>query len=1212
MKIVRALSICTFLLSFAWAARALNPDRDIHQLAHRSWGAREGYPGRAQALAQTTDGFLWIGSDIGLFRFDGVHFESYVPRSGDRLPRISVQSLLALRDGGLWIAYGAYGYENEICLLLNGNVKCYGRTDGVVSIPTAIVRDHEGSLWANTETGVIRFSGTRWEQIGKDWNFPENVRTKTSTALFVDSRGTLWAGVNKTVLYLKHGSRRFEPTGAFAGYSTSIAEAPDGTIWLADSDSFVRPIGTSVGVKSAATAQCEAVETPEGQHAKCPSDDPLVVKVRSANDLFFDRNGSLWITTDSFGIVRVPHPERLKERPISKTGAGLQALTSKDGLSADYCVPVLEDREGNIWVAMRDGLDEFRDTALVPVTLPRWAIKSAIAPADGGDIWVASSWNYVGRIRGGSSDISFTPFEAFKPYRDPAGLTWIMSNSLGLWKDGRFQRLAQSPSGVAGSFGYWQVAGDRTGTLWAFADDYGFFSWDHSRWKAWPTPPELAKQHVAEMFSDSMGRIWVSTYEGNIITMDKGNVVGYLVKSDSPPRFVMAFYEHAPQQIWAGGAGGLALIDSGHIRPIRSAASDDVTGIVDAGNDGLWLNTADGVIHVSRDEVDRALRDPSYRFQGERFDSFDGLPGETPALGPYPKAVQGTDGRIWFVATQGLAWIDPKETRRRNLVPPPVEIERITANGRSYDASNGLRLAPHVRDLAIDYTALSYVAPEKIHFRYKLDGQDPNWREVVNDREVQYSNLPPGNYHFHVIACNNDGVWNETGAILDFSILPAYYQTTWFRLLCVALFAGLLWALYQLRVRSIQRRSQQLAVINEKLETQVAENAILYSDLQLQVGLLQLLPVSAWTLKPDGTPDFVNQVWLDFAGQTPDFIRSHPEAWMTAVHPEDRESAARSFWEGVHSGRGFAFETRSLRNHDGTYRWHLQQAVVLRDSEGKVLKFVGTTTDIDDQKRIEEALRQAQGDLARINRVTTMGELAASLAHEISQPLSGVITNAGVILRRLGHDKPDIEELRVAVTRIVRDGQRAAEILARIRSQFEKGALDRGVLDVNHIILETIALLRDQAVRHNISVRTELAPDLPPVDGDRVQLQQVAMNLIVNSIEAMKDVDGIRALVIQSQRAEKNEILVSFCDTGIGLPPELAGRIFDPFFTTKVHGTGMGLRICRSVIESHGGRLWVVGSQGRGATFHFSLPITIPSSEKKEAPGPVHAESPES
>ena len=514
-------------------------------------------------------------------------------------------------------------------------------------------------------------------------------------------------------------------------------------------------------------------------------------------------------------------------------------------------------------------------------------------------------------------------------------------------------------------------------------------------------------------------------------------------------------------------------------------------------------------------------------------------------------------------------------------------------------------------------------------------------------------------------------------------------------------------------------------------EERLAETSHLYgelqqadAELQLQVQLLQQLPLSAWTLKPDGTPDFVNQVWLEFSGQTLDFIRSHPEAWMTAVHPEDRETASKAFWDGVRSGQGFAVEARSLRARDRTYRWHLIQAVVLHDAEEKVHKFVGTTTDIDDQKRAEEklreseyesrlivdsipgliavldssgeiellsqpvldyfgkpleecrqwavddtihpddrpaylqafersfiagdpfeyetvrirrfdgvyrwfdmrglplhdrqghivgwyflltevddrkraedALRQAQADLERINRVTTMGELAASLAHEVNQPIGGVLINANVCLRKLGHDNPDLDEARAAVTRIQRDAKRAADVIGRIRSQFEKATLNREVLDINDIIRETAALLRSEAVRYNISVRTELAADLPLIIGDRVQLQQVAMNLIVNSLEAMKDVEGIRELAIKSQRAENEQLLVTVSDTGMGFPPQLAEQIFAPFFTTKPHGTGMGLRISRSIIESHGGRLWAVGAPERGATFHLNLPARYHGSQ---------------
>jgi signal transduction histidine kinase len=222
-----------------------------------------------------------------------------------------------------------------------------------------------------------------------------------------------------------------------------------------------------------------------------------------------------------------------------------------------------------------------------------------------------------------------------------------------------------------------------------------------------------------------------------------------------------------------------------------------------------------------------------------------------------------------------------------------------------------------------------------------------------------------------------------------------------------------------------------------------------------------------------------------------------------------------------------------------------------------------------------------------------MGELAASLAHEINQPIAAAIAYANACLRWLDREKPDIDEARSAVTNIVSDGQRAAQIIGRIRTQFEKGALNQEVFDVSEIIRETVGLLRGEAARYDISVRTELSADLPQILGDRVQLQQVVMNLIVNSIEAMREVDGIRKMVIRSQRAEHRLILVSVSDTGMGVAPQHTEQVFDPFFTTKPHGTGMGLRISRSIVESHGGRLWVDSVPGQGATFQFTLPATV-------------------
>jgi PAS domain S-box-containing protein len=244
-----------------------------------------------------------------------------------------------------------------------------------------------------------------------------------------------------------------------------------------------------------------------------------------------------------------------------------------------------------------------------------------------------------------------------------------------------------------------------------------------------------------------------------------------------------------------------------------------------------------------------------------------------------------------------------------------------------------------------------------------------------------------------------------------------------------------------------------------------------------------------------------------------------------------------------------------------------------------------------------EALRQAQADLARVNRITTMGELTASLAHEVNQPIAAAVTNANTCLRWLTRDHPDLQEAREAALRIVKDATRAADIISRIRLHFKKGSPERESVDVNEVIEEMILLLRNETTRYNLWVWTELATDLPEVMGDRVQLQQVMMNLIMNSIDSLKQVDGARGLGIKSQRAEDGHLLVTVSDTGVGLPPQRADQIFSPFFTTKPDGTGMGLSISRSIVESHGGRLWATANSGRGATFHLTLPTKVEAQE---------------
>jgi PAS domain S-box-containing protein len=351
----------------------------------------------------------------------------------------------------------------------------------------------------------------------------------------------------------------------------------------------------------------------------------------------------------------------------------------------------------------------------------------------------------------------------------------------------------------------------------------------------------------------------------------------------------------------------------------------------------------------------------------------------------------------------------------------------------------------------------------------------------------------------------------------------------------------------------------------------------------------------AWRVA-GGDAVHLSEEWYRIYGFGPEKGMSAWEERIQRIHPEDRAKWQQAIDRAIGEKSDYEVEVRILLP-DGTVKYINTIGHPVLNASGDLTQFVGSSMDISASKRSEEALRQAQEDLARVNRVTAMGELTASLAHEVNQPIAAALTNANTCLRWLSRDLPNVEEARAAATRIVKDGTRAAEIISRIRLLFKKSTPQQELIDVNEVIREMIVLLHGETTRYSISVRTELAADLLQVMGDRVQLQQVLMNLMINGIDAMKGVDGTRELAIKSQRAKNEELVVSITDTGVGLPPRHAEQIFNAFFTTKPHGTGMGLRISRSIVESHGGRLWADDNPPRGASFYFTLPTRVEADE---------------
>jgi PAS domain S-box-containing protein len=386
-------------------------------------------------------------------------------------------------------------------------------------------------------------------------------------------------------------------------------------------------------------------------------------------------------------------------------------------------------------------------------------------------------------------------------------------------------------------------------------------------------------------------------------------------------------------------------------------------------------------------------------------------------------------------------------------------------------------------------------------------------------------------------------------------------------------------------------RTRQLKTANEKLsreivERQRAEDALRRSEDHLRL-VIDTIPALVWSKFPDGSADFLNRRFLEYTGLS--LNEGLGEGWLKTIYPEDRASSIDEWRAAFAAGKPFEFEAR-LRRADGQHRWFLLRGLPLHDELGHVVKWYGTTTDIEDRKRAEWALQEVQAELSHVARVTTMGELVAAIAHEVNQPLAAIVTNANFCSRQFASVNPNPDKLREAISEIANDGTRASVVISRIRALLQKSTPERVAVDINRIMQEVTMLLRGELSRNRVSWRTDLDLDLPRVSGDRVQLQQVVINLVMNGIEAMRSLaHRQRELLIKSGR-KHNEVLIQVQDSGKGLNPEQAEHIFEPFFTTKPEGIGMGLSISRSIVESHGGRLWAE-SGPNGALFQFTLPI---------------------
>ena len=1410
--VVRIRARCVFVLGTVLAnlslvalprAVALDPDRRISQYGHTVWRIQDGAISPPTNIAQTTDGFLWITTAQGLMRFDGVRFMPWQPPHGQNLPGTHFTAVLGSRDGSLWI-----GTTRGLARWKDGQLRTYTDLEHYTGIG-AIVEDDSGTIWATRyglnarEAPLCSISKETLHCFGKKDGIPATY----GQGLTHDSEGNIWFGSSVLVRW-RPGTPATAYFGEIAELAkgdgvTDVALGPSGTAWAS-----LDGTGRQLGVQYYSGGKWTSYAVPGFDGARVHSHALLV-----------DRRGSLWVGTENDGVYRI-------------CGGFADHYGVSDGLSGNSVGFLFEDREGNIWATTDGGLDMFRDTSLISYTTRQGVSNSdfrSVMALRNGAVWIGTgdALNIL-RKQDGKTVIFDRKLsgQGVGPgmLEDHSGVVWLgVDLALMRFQNGRFREIGgQRFAGIGGVSG---IAEDSGGTVWVLnGRGYQLFSIVGNKIKKQASlNDELGRQQY--LVADPNGGVWLGTGRGKstISHFRDGRLQPTLLSSPQGPVGIQALFVDSDKSLLVASSQGLYRLNHGQVTLFSSdngLPCPETFSAIRDNHGALWLYTRCGLVRIAEPEWAKWIENPHVAVSVMILDALDGAQAGTGGI-KQPAASKGPDGRLWFVTGVSVQVLDP-DYLYENALPPPVYVEGVVADHKRFDATSFVKVPALSRDLEIDYTAPSFSVPQKVRFRYMLEGRDREWQDAGTRRQAFYTDLKPGHYRFRVIACNSHGVWNQTGASLDFVVLPAYYQTNWFRLSCVAVFIALLWALHRWRVHQLKSQEKRLR------------------------DVVETIPTMTFTALSDGSSAFVNKRWTEYTGLSVE--QSSGTGWQHAVHPEDLARYSETWHISIATGQLFEDEVRFRCAADREYRWFLVRGVPLRDRHANILRWYGTLTDIEDRKRAEEALqrnqfylsegqrladigswafdatgfsywsselfriygldpvgkpptveeylalvhpedrafmkqgiakmlddhlafdftkrivrhdgeirhvrcvgipvtqggtfqgflgtgmdvtdqerlteelrrseshlaeaqklthtgswawrltdrktvhlseefyriyrfdpaegaptweeylervhpedrlrwtgtiervivekadydqefrillpngkvkwirtvghpvlsnigdlegfvgsstditelksaeqereklRQLEADLAHTNRVSTLGEMAASLAHEIKQPIAAAITSANSCIEWLAHEPPNLDRARAAAARIDKYGNRAAEIIDRIRSFYKKSPPQRELVDANGIIHEMLTLLEGEAFRLSVAMCTELATELPKIMVDRVQLQQVFMNLMLNAIEAMKDSGG--ELTVKSE-LQDGQLQFSVSDTGVGLPAEKIDQIFSAFFTTKPQGSGMGLAISRSIVESHGGQLWASANDGRGATFHFTLPTEV-------------------
>ncbi len=807
LSIERTLSMC-FLLIFAASIsiKALDPDKRLTQYGHTTWRVLDGYLTSPSAIGQTTDGYIWIGTRGGLLRFDGVKFTPWTPPEGQALSSTNITTLLGTSDGSLWI-----GTSGGLDQLKDGQITNYPSKPGTGGIGS-IIEDETKAVWftryriSDKKGPLCTVRDKEFRCFGKE----DGVPVGYGQGLAKDAAGNFWIGSERLCRWTPQSSELFfeEELKQFAGDGViAVAVNPAGQVWAA-----LDATGPKQGVRYYSDGKWTSYTV--------PGFDGGAVR---ANDLYIDRHDSLWVGSATGGLYRI-------HNGIADNYA------MKNGLSGNDVEYIFEDREGNLWVQTENGVDMFRDTPVLNFS-PGEGLSatniSSIMGLSNGSVWVANG-DAVDIIQPGAgipmiSTLKGLPYQhAGSMFEGSDGRVWLsVDGRIMKYEKDQFSEVKKPDGSSAGKIGnILAMTEDTNGNIWVGAIK------NNERLLLRISDQILVDEILLDktlrpesLAADRQGAIWFGSRrdklarylngQTEIVSLGDANeiaIYNLMVDSDD------ALWASTNKGIYRWKNGALSLLNERNGLPCSTvfATLEDDSG-------SFWLYASCGLLRIPAADMANWRAFPESKVSVKIFDALDGA---LPSSGTVTcqRAAKSTDGRLWFLTDKAVQMINPRRSYS-NPIPPPVYIEGLVADHKNYPADGQLNLPPLQNELEINFTALSYSLPRKINFRYKLEGADENWQDVGTRRQAFYNNLGPGNYHFRVIAANSDGVWNETGATLDFTVEPAWYQTTAFRVLCLLLAGLIAWILYRLRIRQIS------GILSARFDERLAERTRLAREL---------------------------------------------------------------------------------------------------------------------------------------------------------------------------------------------------------------------------------------------------------------------------------------------------------------------------------------------------------------------------------------------